>query len=207
MWKCPSSIQSRDSNSWPLEHDSPPITTTPDLPPSLVECLITLPTLHDYKLFYGAVQWAILEPVLGSGKINDRIVFYRRSNPVCYVFMSTNYFVLKRWRRKREKKGPRRVNWQSTRASKEETYLKWLWSIWITFIVLWRATSSKKSTYVWKMTIDLQMGETNPGHKCSEANMEPQWQCQSTFYIILLKSTFSDCDCSSSTTSTEGWEM
>ena len=35
MWKtsCPSSILSRDSNPWPLEHDPPPITTRPGLPP------------------------------------------------------------------------------------------------------------------------------------------------------------------------------
>ena len=32
--KCPSSIRCRDSNSQPLEHESPPITTRPGLPPS-----------------------------------------------------------------------------------------------------------------------------------------------------------------------------
>ena len=32
--KCPSSIWRWDSNSWPLEHESPPITTTPGLLPS-----------------------------------------------------------------------------------------------------------------------------------------------------------------------------
>ena len=31
--KCPSSRQCRDSNSRPLEHESPPITTRPGLPP------------------------------------------------------------------------------------------------------------------------------------------------------------------------------
>ena len=31
--KCPSSIWCQDSNSRPLEHDSPPITTRPGLPP------------------------------------------------------------------------------------------------------------------------------------------------------------------------------
>ena len=31
--KCPSSIQCRDSNPRPLEHESPPITTRPGLPP------------------------------------------------------------------------------------------------------------------------------------------------------------------------------
>ena len=31
--KCPSSIRCRDSNSQPLEHESPPITTRPGLPP------------------------------------------------------------------------------------------------------------------------------------------------------------------------------
>ena len=30
--KCPSSIQCRDSNTWPLENESPPITTRPGLP-------------------------------------------------------------------------------------------------------------------------------------------------------------------------------
>ena len=30
---CPSSIQCQDSNSQPLEHESPPITTRPGLPP------------------------------------------------------------------------------------------------------------------------------------------------------------------------------
>ena len=34
MWKkCPSSIQCRDSNTWPSDHESPPITTRPELPP------------------------------------------------------------------------------------------------------------------------------------------------------------------------------
>ena len=34
MWKmsCPSRIWCRDSNPWPLEHESPPITTRPGLP-------------------------------------------------------------------------------------------------------------------------------------------------------------------------------
>ena len=32
--KCPSSIRCWDSNSRPLEHESPPITTTPGLPPN-----------------------------------------------------------------------------------------------------------------------------------------------------------------------------
>ena len=31
--KCPSSVQCRDSNSWSLERESPPITTRPGLPP------------------------------------------------------------------------------------------------------------------------------------------------------------------------------
>ena len=31
--KCPSSIRCRDSNSQPLEHESPTITTRPGLPP------------------------------------------------------------------------------------------------------------------------------------------------------------------------------
>ena len=30
--KCPSSIRCRDSNPWPPEHESPPITTRPGLP-------------------------------------------------------------------------------------------------------------------------------------------------------------------------------
>ena len=34
--KCPSSIQCQDLNSRPLEHDSPPITTRPGLPPALL---------------------------------------------------------------------------------------------------------------------------------------------------------------------------
>ena len=33
--KCPSSIRCRDSNSRPLEHEPPPITTRPGLPPRL----------------------------------------------------------------------------------------------------------------------------------------------------------------------------
>ena len=32
--KCPSSILCRDSNPWPSEHESPPITTRPGLTPS-----------------------------------------------------------------------------------------------------------------------------------------------------------------------------
>ena len=31
--KCPSSLQCRDLNPWPLEHESPPITTRPGLLP------------------------------------------------------------------------------------------------------------------------------------------------------------------------------
>ena len=34
--KCPSSIRCRDSNPRPLEHESPPITTRPGLPPSFI---------------------------------------------------------------------------------------------------------------------------------------------------------------------------
>ena len=33
--KCPSSIRCWDSNPWPSGHESPPITTGPELPPSL----------------------------------------------------------------------------------------------------------------------------------------------------------------------------
>ena len=41
--KCTSSIWCRDTNSWPLEHESPPITIRPVHPPSL--CLFFIPRL------------------------------------------------------------------------------------------------------------------------------------------------------------------
>ena len=34
--KCPSSLRCRDSNPRPSEHESPPITTRPGLPPSAI---------------------------------------------------------------------------------------------------------------------------------------------------------------------------
>ena len=37
--KCPSSILYWDSNSWPSEHESPPITTWPGLPPEIFRSL------------------------------------------------------------------------------------------------------------------------------------------------------------------------
>ena len=40
MKKCPSSIQGWDSNPWPSEHESPPITTRPGLPPNYVHFLL-----------------------------------------------------------------------------------------------------------------------------------------------------------------------
>ena len=40
--KCPSSIQCRDSNSRPLEQESPPITTRPGLPPASRTCWCSL---------------------------------------------------------------------------------------------------------------------------------------------------------------------
>ena len=39
--KCPSSMQCRDSNTRPLEHESPPITTSPGLPPSFAVFIST----------------------------------------------------------------------------------------------------------------------------------------------------------------------
>ena len=35
--KCPSSIQCQDSNPWPSECKSPPVTTRPGLPPMILE--------------------------------------------------------------------------------------------------------------------------------------------------------------------------
>ena len=42
---CPSSIQCRDSNPWPLEHESAPITTRPGLPPKFF-ILVIICFLH-----------------------------------------------------------------------------------------------------------------------------------------------------------------
>ena len=51
--KCTSSIWCWDSNSWPLEHVSPPITTRPGLPPSLalnlVQCFKSCQKTWSYK--------------------------------------------------------------------------------------------------------------------------------------------------------------
>ena len=51
MWKlsCPSSIWCRDSNSLPLKHESPPITTRPELPPTKNKCesLFQLDIFHE----------------------------------------------------------------------------------------------------------------------------------------------------------------
>ena len=38
--KCPSSIRCRDSNLQPLEHEPPPVTTRPGLPPLLNDALV-----------------------------------------------------------------------------------------------------------------------------------------------------------------------
>ena len=53
MWKMsfPSSIRHQDSNPWPLECESPPITTRPGLPPNVVHTEFAewlLPTLETF---------------------------------------------------------------------------------------------------------------------------------------------------------------
>ena len=47
--KCPSSILCQDSNSLPLKHESPPITTRPELPPTKNKCesLFQLDIFHE----------------------------------------------------------------------------------------------------------------------------------------------------------------
>ena len=50
--KCPSSIRCWDSNPWPLDHESPPITTRPGLPPK------SLYFLH--LLFYASLKVFII---------------------------------------------------------------------------------------------------------------------------------------------------
>ena len=53
--KCPSSIRCRDSNSWPLEHEPPPITTRPGLPPRHilgVRCLLLYSSSHTVVTIY-----------------------------------------------------------------------------------------------------------------------------------------------------------
>ena len=48
----PYSIQHRDSNSQPSEHESPPITTSPGLPPEIIILPMTFPTLNQFLPTY-----------------------------------------------------------------------------------------------------------------------------------------------------------
>ena len=52
--KCPSSIRFRDSNSQPMEHESPPITTRPGLPPKNSILLLWLTISLSYPV---ALTW------------------------------------------------------------------------------------------------------------------------------------------------------
>ena len=47
---CPSSIRCRDSNQRPSEHESPPITTRPGLPPKLIKTLSLSLLFSDWSL-------------------------------------------------------------------------------------------------------------------------------------------------------------
>ena len=48
--KCPSSIRCRDSNPWPLERESLPITTRPGLPPNSSQLFLWSTILSLYRL-------------------------------------------------------------------------------------------------------------------------------------------------------------
>ena len=51
MKKCPPSIQCWDWNSQPLEHESPPITTRPGLPPNYSQ-IVCVESFADNCVFY-----------------------------------------------------------------------------------------------------------------------------------------------------------
>ena len=55
MWKisCPTSALRRDSNSWPLEHESSPMTTRPQLPPqTFIFCLKNFLLSSKFSVFF-----------------------------------------------------------------------------------------------------------------------------------------------------------
>ena len=54
---CPSSIWHRDSNPRPLEHESPPITTRPGLPPTAQLFVISLQTVSMLPYLCIQTQW------------------------------------------------------------------------------------------------------------------------------------------------------
>ena len=61
MKKCPSSRWCRDSNSRPLEHESPPITTRPGLPPT-------------YLLYLGVLNFTTDELSSGEGSFKAQSI-------------------------------------------------------------------------------------------------------------------------------------
>ena len=85
--KCPSSIWCWDSNSQPLEHEFPPITTRPGLPPLNIECLYanllsssTNGDVHRVLLDEGWHARAVGDDILQDGLVQavlDRISEYR----------------------------------------------------------------------------------------------------------------------------------
>ena len=81
--KCPSSIRCRDSNSWPLEHEPPPITTRPGLPPKKFETFLFLRITSTYFSKY--LSWLSLAPCYTLQAIvqliNLRIQFFISCGP------------------------------------------------------------------------------------------------------------------------------
>ena len=81
MWKCPSCIQCGDSNSWPLEHESPSITTRPGLRKLLLSHLennfISTTSLYFLVLNSSSSFWKGI--IFNFQKLNHRFIWTRFS--------------------------------------------------------------------------------------------------------------------------------
>ena len=89
MWKmsCPSSIRHRDSNPWSLDHEPPPITTRPGLPPwsiyVIAESFKIVLTARSSKCTKGNVKltlcFVVSEPASPSVIIRWWVVAFRKT--------------------------------------------------------------------------------------------------------------------------------
>ena len=98
MWKCPSSIWCRDSNSQPSDYESPPLTTRPGLPPKVVLVLYWsimtrhLPTyLQSSKRFFLLGSFSLL-CILGLTWIFGFTYFADGSEWLAVIFAILNSF-------------------------------------------------------------------------------------------------------------------
>ena len=98
--KCPSSIRYRDSNSQPFDYESPPLTTRPGLPPTIIFfSMLHFPQSDDTKIW------------LNSFLLLLRHFFKKWANPDLFLFI----FVLFTFQFKWQIYNLNNINWKKHR--------------------------------------------------------------------------------------------